>query len=326
MELFYKNNQKAIDYLLQSDSFVQYRTRIDLLDESEDSLKYLKNVILTDTRIKKIINELKKWPGEILYNHKSAAQLYHKLSFLADIGLNNKDKEIQEIVDKILRNKSKEGLFTIKTNIPKHYGGNGEDTWAWALCDAPLIIYSIKKMNFNIDLTDGTDYILNLSRGNGWPCKVSDELGKFRGPGKKDDPCPYATLASLKMFTQFEEYRNSKIVKIGIETLLDLWENSKKVHPYMFYMGNDFRKLKAPLFWYDILNVADVLSKYESVHKDSRFIQMIELIKSKVTKDGKYIPESVYREFKDYDFGQKKEPSAWITFNILRILKRIGYK
>ena len=46
---------------------------------------------------------------------------------------------------------------------------------------------------------------------------------------------------------------------------MDLWQNSREKHPYQFYMGTDFRKVKAPLVWYDILHVADVLCRFKNV-------------------------------------------------------------
>jgi hypothetical protein len=36
------------------------------------------------------------------------------------------------------------------------------------------------------------DYLLSLVRENGWPCSVAPDLGNFRGPGRKADPCPIA--------------------------------------------------------------------------------------------------------------------------------------
>jgi hypothetical protein len=59
-------------------------------------------------------------------------------------------------------------------------------------------------------------------------------------PGRKDDPCPYATLAMLKMLSQFDEWKNSKETHAGAECLLGLWKKSSELHPYMFYMGTDF--------------------------------------------------------------------------------------
>ena len=34
-------------------------------------------------------------------------------------------------------------------------------------------------------------------------------------------------------------------------------------------------------------------------------------------------PESVFRAWKDWDFGQNKEPSAWLTLMVYGILKKI---
>jgi hypothetical protein len=98
-----------------------------------------------------------------------------------------------------------------------------------------------------VQVQKATKYLFSLVHENGWRCVVSKELGKFRGPGKKEDPCPYATLAMLKMLSQFVEWRQSKEAHAGAECLLDLWQRSLELHPYMFYMGTDFRKLKAPL-------------------------------------------------------------------------------
>jgi hypothetical protein len=64
-----------------------------------------------------IIEELKDWPAAVLNSHKSASHPIHKLVFLADTGFNVEDARIRTITDKILQNKSKEGLYQVKMNI-----------------------------------------------------------------------------------------------------------------------------------------------------------------------------------------------------------------
>ena len=91
----------------------------------------------------------------------------------------------------------------------------------------------------------------------------------------------------------------------------------------MFYMGTDFRKLKAPAMWYDIVSVADLLSKFDFVKTDSRFCEMIDLIQGKQNADGMFIPESVYQKFKGWDFGQKKTVSPYLSYLCIRLLKRV---
>jgi hypothetical protein len=161
-----------------------------------------------------------------------------------------------------------------------------------------------------------------LARENGWPCAVSPELGKWRGPGKKEDPCPYANLVMLKLLVELPEEHNNPLVRAGVETALSLWSASQSRHPYMFYMGTDFRKLKAPLVWYDLLHLLDVLTRFEWARRDARLLEMIDLLASKADAEGRFTPESVWMVYKDWDMGQKKAPSAWLTFLAWRVLAR----
>jgi hypothetical protein len=87
-------------------------------------------------------------------------------------------------------------------------------------------------------------------------------------------------------------------------------------------MGTDFRKLKAPLFWYDILHVLDVLSHFEWAVKDRRFEEMLSGVEAKADGDGRFVPESIWTTWKEWDFGQKKVPSKGLTLFVQRILKR----
>jgi hypothetical protein len=151
----------------------------------------------------------------------------------------------------------------------------------------------------------------------------SPEFGKFRGPGRKDDPCPYASLIMLKLLLAIPAYRDSEVSVNTATGLLSLWENSLERHPYMFYMGTDFRKIKAPTIWYDIVSVVDVFSRIEFIKSDMRFVEMATMIKSKQGNDGLYTPEAVYQKAKEWDFGQKKAPSPYLTYLCYRILKRV---
>jgi len=276
-------------------------------------------------KIKSLLEELRNWPGTVISSHKSAGQPFHKLSFVADLGLRAGDPQVDEIVNKIFEHRSSEGPFQLSANIPEHFGGSGSDEWAWALCDAPIIVYSLAKFGLGKDeqVQKAARYLVGLARERGWPCTVSKELGKFRGPGRKDDPCPYATLVMLKMLLQFDEWKDSKEAHLGAEGLLDLWKKSRETHPYMFYMGTDFRKLKAPFIWYDILHVSDTLSQFGWLKNDPRLQEMGQIVKSKANSEGRYTPESEWKAWKDWDFGQKKEPSRWLTFSALRMLRRI---
>jgi hypothetical protein len=316
-----------VDWLLEGEPWIEYRTRLDLLGQTEQDaqVRSARKAMLANAQVRNIVTELSDWPGRVISSHKSASQPFHKLTFIADLGLQTGDPGMDILIARILALQSAEGPFQLTTNIPVHYGGTGQDQGAWALCDAPLIVYALVKFGLKDDpaVKSAVAYLAGLVRDNGWPCAVSKELGKFRGPGRKDDPCPFANLAMLKALSEIEELRDSPACHTGADTLLTLWSESMTQHPYMFYMGTDFRKLKVPLVWYDLLHVLDVLSQFAWLKNDARYLDMLGVLKSKADQQGSFTLESVWTAWKDWEFGQKKTPSRWLTLLAWRISTRL---
>lgn len=316
-----------IDWLLEGEPWIEYRTRLDLLGQTEQDPQVIsaRKAMLENAQVQDLITRLADWPGKVISSHKSAGQSFHKLTFIADLGLKADDPGMDKIIPRILEQQSEEGPFQLPMNIPTHFGGTGQDQGAWALCDAPLIVYALVKFGLKDDprVKIAAQYLAGLIRENGWPCVVSKELGKFRGPGRKDDPCPFATLAMLKALAETEEDRDRPNCQIGASILLDLWEGSLSQHPYMFYMGTDFRKLKVPFIWYDLIHVLDVLSHFAWLKKDPRFLEMARLLESKADSQGRFTNESVWTAWKGWEFDQKKEPSRWATLLAWRILRNL---
>ena len=164
----------------------------------------------------------------------------------------------------------------------------------------------------------------SLVEDNGWHCTVSPELGKFKGPGRREDPCPIANVLALKALSQFPDLIDSKATRIGAEAILHHWDIRKERKYYLFGMGTDFMKLKYPFVWYDILHVVDVLSRFPFVHYDARFQEMVNELTSQSDSLGRYTASSMYMAWKGWSFADKKKPSPWLTFLILRVRKRIG--
>ncbi len=317
-------------WLLDGPAYIQYRTRVDLLHQSEDDpdVQAARRAMTGDPEIRRLVESLQYWPGKPLSSHKSANQLFHTLNFLSDLGLKNTDEGLQSVCEKILYSASPEGPFRLPMNIGPAHGGTGCDTGGWALCDAPNLIYALTKMGYGShpSVQKALSYLLNLVNSFGWPCAVSKELGSFHGPGRKDDPCPYANLVMLKVIGLFPDLHDHPAAAIGIHTLLNLWRNRRDQHPYIFYMGTDFCKLKTPLIWYDILHVLDVLSQFKQAKEEPEYQDMLSVLLSKAGPDGCFVPESVYLAYKDWDFGQKKIPSRWLTLLVCRIMSRSDIK
>jgi hypothetical protein len=315
-----------VDWLLQGPAWIRYRTRIDLLGEKDSSPAAVsdRREMLRDEQITGLIDSLKDWPGAPVKNHKQADLAYHKLSFLAEIGVRRGDPKVDGIVRKIFKQTPADGIPRLSILIPKAFGGSGRVEQAWVLCDAPVILHSLAKMGYGAEapVRKGMRALAARARETGWPCAAAPELGKFRGPGRKDDPCPLANLLMLEVLAEDKALAKRAAAQSGLEAALTLWAERRSRKPYLFGMGTDFAKLKAPFIWYDLLHELDVLSRFPAARKDARFRQMVRLLESKADREGRFLPESVWMAWKGWEFNNKKEPSRWITLLAHRILKR----
>jgi len=317
-----------VQWLLGSDEpWTRYRTLADLLDQSEadPGPKDARAEMLGHPRVQGLIAEATAWSIHPLKRHNDAGHPIHKLSTLADFGVRANDPGMAASIEAMMAHQSPKGAFQSLLNIPKAFGGTGEDIWAWMLCDAPLLLYALLAMGLGDDprVKRSVDHLISLVDDNGWRCVASQQLGKFRGPGRKDDPCPIANVLALKALAQVPGVLDSPTIRTGAEMLLWHWEHQDERKIYMFGIGTDFRKLKYPFVWYDLLHVVDVLSCFPFIHADSRFRQMVETIAAQADGCGRYTAGSIYRAWKDWSFSDKKNPSRWLTFLVLRILKRI---
>jgi len=198
----------VIQWLLSGDPWVVYRTRLDILGEDPESpeVKSAYAEMSTHQKIQSLLEELTTWPGAALKSHKKAGHLLHKLVFIADLGLKGDIPQVDTILKTVKDNTADEGPFQIVVNLPKHFGGCGEDELSWMLCDAGSSLYAMAKMAGTDDpmVHKAADYLAGLAHEPiGWPCAATASLGRFRGPGKKGDPCPYANLLMVKALLPF---------------------------------------------------------------------------------------------------------------------------
>jgi hypothetical protein len=295
------------------------------LDDPQVSLA--RQEMVNHPQVQALVRGVQNWGGEPLKSHKTAGHPIHQLTFLADLGLTADDPGMAHLCDTIMAHQSDEGPFQTLLQTAAHFGGDGQNHWAWMLCDAPLLVYSLAKFGLAEEpqVQRAFGYLLALIQDNGWPCRVSQEMGKFRGPGNKKDACPYATLTMLKALSVMPASVESETAsRVGAEMLLQLWDQRTQRRPYLFAMGADFHKIKAPLIWYDLLHVLEVLSAFDWLHDDVRMIELADCLRSKADAHGLFTPESVWKAWGEWDFGQKKTPSQWLTLLAQRIFCRLG--
>ena len=137
-----------IQWLLEGEPWVSWRTYTQLLGfplEAPEVQVSQRNLI-AHPLITQLISSLADWPEPNLNSHKASHNSYHVLSFLVDIGVTAKDPGMADLIEKVLSHQSEQGPFQMKMNISASYGGSGKDEYAWALCDAPLVLYCLVKL------------------------------------------------------------------------------------------------------------------------------------------------------------------------------------
>ena len=319
---------EAVSWLCSSDeAWTRYRALSDLgcraVDEAE--ITRARVGMIEDGRIRALIARASNWPGYALKRHNDAGHPIYALATLADFGLDRNVPGISEIGEAVLGHFDGGGFETYLW-LPRFLTKEDEDTerWGWMLCDSPTLLYALLAFGFGSDprVKQAVGTLADLGSDQGWQCGAAASLPRFSGPGRKADPCPMATIYALKALSLVPAAQESPVVAAGIETILAHWEHQADYKLRMFGIGTDFRKVKYPYVWYDILHVTEVLSRFPSVVSDDRFAEMLTELTSHADESGRYTANSMYRAWSDWSFADKKRPSPWLTFLVTRVLTR----
>ncbi len=80
------------------------------------------------------------------------------------------------------------------------------------------------------------------------------------------------------------------------------------------------------MIWYDILHVTEVLTQFEWLCNDKRLAEMVTSVKTKADAAGRFTPESIWQAWREWEFGQKRAPSPWVTLMAWRTSNRLTQK
>lgn len=319
-------NGTALEWVLDSDEpWTRYRALVDLGGGDAAAIEEARLVMLADQRVRGLVERAAEWPGHALRRHNDARHPLYALSTLADFGLTRDDDTIAVTARRILEHFDGEGFESLLW-LPRFLTGDTDrEDWGWMLCDAPTLLYSLLAFGYGEEppVQQAVDALRDKVDDNGWRCGAAESLPSFGGPGRTDDPCPMATTYALKALSLVPGAPDGEPVQRGIATLLDHWEHQADYKLRMFGIGTDFRKLKYPYVWYDILHVADVLSRYPAACRDERLHSMVATITGQGDEQGRYTAGSMYRAWKEWSFADKKNPSPWLTMLVLRIQRRL---
>jgi hypothetical protein len=300
-------------WLAEQTPWLKYAVDTQLLDLKCDALP-----VVHDKSISLLINKLKDSQigipalksGKVSY--RSTGNAFWDLHFLADIGLNIVDLGLGNEVEEFFKLQLSDGSFVLQEGTkPSYY------------CISSIILSSLAKAGYKEDprVKKYLQNIIDSQRlDGGWHCAVSRAKGQRL---QDSESCPMDTVNILMLLGQYEEFRMDKRFKGAIDLILNHWgRRTEKWRPYGFGIGTEFVKLKYPVVKYGVLRVLDVLSMFPYAVKKDEFKEILDVAEQK-SADSRYYAESVSRSYSEFDFGQTREPSRWITFLINRIQKRV---
>ena len=210
-----------IQWLLESDEpWTRYRTLVDLLDRRPNAseVKAARAEMLAHPKVGALIAETATWGDRPFKRHNDASYPIYKFSTLADFGVRADDPDMAAGIKAVLAHQSPEGAFQSLVNIPQSFGGTGEDMWTWMLCDAPTLLYALLSMGLKDPRVQrAVKHLVGLVDENGWRCVSAPEVGKFRGPGRKSDPCPIVNVFALKALAKAPKLLDSPATHTGVE-------------------------------------------------------------------------------------------------------------
>lgn len=316
-------------WLVECDEpWTRYRATMDLLGCSAEDPgpRQALAALLADLRVQALLADAGGWETTPIRRHNDSAHPLYKLGVLAEFGLRAGDPGVAPILAAVLARQSPEGAFQSMVNVPAAFGGSGQDEYAWLACDAPTLLYVLLAFGLPPDdprIRRAVAHLEGLGGANGWGCAAAG-LGRFRGPGRKGDPCPIANVLALKALGLVPGSQDSQAVRGGIEMLLRHWQAPRGEKYYLFGVGSGFRKLKYPWVWYDILHVAEALSRFPLVYDDPRFRDLLAALGGQADETGRFRAGSMYLPWKSWSFADKKAPSPWLTLLVKRIFRRVG--
>ncbi|MBI1851104.1 MAG: hypothetical protein HYR85_12240 [Planctomycetes bacterium] len=304
-----------VDWLLAAESpWVRLQAHRVLLDDDEGSER---KALLAHPLVRRLASDALTWPGNSTGDHRAAKDLLNKLPVLADFGVRAIDLGLRALPDRIFAHRDADGVPLGHVVMPK------KKTAEWLFdVDGQDPLLALVSLGHGEDprVVAAIDALAGRAvDGGGWtwpdarsplPCR------RFVGG------CPYPTLKMLRILAQSPKWHDSRVTRDGTRLLLDLWEGRGDERRYGFGFGDRFLSLRYPFIGFDVLHFLEALSPFPWVWKDARFQLALAIVAGKADAAGRFTSESVWMEWKALCFGQKREPSPWLTLVVHRILSR----
>lgn len=320
--------EDPVPWLLTNNPWTRYTTMINLLNISPYSMEAeeTKKELIKHPLIRSLLEETEQWLPKAATRNNDPKLSYYLLRMLSDFGLNINDFGRDRIIQKVVFNTVEDmfavrGLGPITERQGKEYVPTDPNTDIWHVspCNSPIITYTLLNSGYNSDKVMKAVNALKekWDTPQGWFCHFFFVEGQYK---KLQVGCPMAGIMALEVFSLIPELKESKYAQNAFEPILFHRDYGRIL--YYFGRSKKFWTMKYPFVWYNALYLADVLTRFDFLKGNDLVEDLIKWIESCQNEAGRFTATSVFLPYKEWDFGNKKEPSPWITYLCCRILKQ----
>ena len=317
-----------LPWLLESNPWTRYRTLTDLLEVSgsDGDLVSAKDELLKHEMVIKLAEEVKDWITIAPTRNNDSRISYFKLRMLADFGLGQEDLDLSVTAEKAMEHVI-EDMFAIRGDLPDKPSKKEKyekpdlkaDVWHVSPCNSPAITAALIALGVQSESLE----VAVMALKNRW----MDSIGWFchfffvESQHKKlQVGCPVAGLMALDVFSRIPDLKESDHARRAFEPIRFHKDYGKTL--YYFGRSMKFWTLKYPFVWYNALYLADVLTRFDFPRDEELLNELVEWIIASQDEQGRFKPTSIFMEYRNWDFSNKKEASPWITFLACRVLKQ----
>ena len=287
--------------------------------------------VLASESVQKLVGELPTRPSPSTTDHHSPSFLPNRLNLLAEMGVARGDfEQLDAVLDRLLAAQDRAGRFRVsgptrpRPNVDSHRCDNNaivEVLARFGYAEEPGVARALARV--------ASDAVAS-TQGSGWCC-VPDRQPVLRLPGRRDPACPQITLEGLRCIAMLPAQRRPRVAIEAARTPLEIWRRRTDERPYQFGHGYQFKTVKWPSFWYDVLSVLDAMGRYpdlwrgpEARDEDRQSLAELAacLIAYNTDSTGRVTPRRVHRGYEQFSFGLKTAPSPFATARMLTVLAR----
>lgn len=287
--------------------------------------------VLAHRAVLALVDTLPRHVTPTVADHHGPLFVPNRLNLLADMGVEHGDFErVDAILEALIGTQDSAGRFAPRTGYQSGHANVSPR------CEHNAVTETLLRFGLDADarVTRGAARVMSdLSagaQGRGWCCVP--EKRPLRSRLTRLDVCPQIDLEGLRVIARSSGQLNGVLLEAA-RTPLELWRRRSEERPYRFGHGYQFKTVRWPSFWYDVLRVLDTVGRFPELwrapdarEEDTRAIAELAacLIAYNVDADGRVTPRRVHRGYEGFSFGVKDAASAFATAQVLTALARVA--